>query len=80
MSMLYKTDWSGEWKAWSQRYIDTLTNSPHYFYKKHVGTTKENLSEDMTDIKVQIRVKTNSISALRLLLSVRRREIPRRLE
>ena len=78
--MLYKTDWSGELKAWSQRYIDTLTNSPHYFYKKRVGTTKENLSEDMTDIKVQIMVKTNSISAPRLLLSVRRRDIPRRLE
>ena len=41
--MLYKTNWSGELRAWSGKInlIDTSTNSPHYFYWKYIGTRNE---------------------------------------
>ena len=43
ISMLYKTNWSGELRACSGKInlMDTSTNSPHYFYWKHIGTRNE---------------------------------------
>ena len=55
ISMLYKTDWSGELRACSGKInlIDTSTNSPHCFYWKYIGTRYE---INNFDIRVQ-RVK-----------------------
>ena len=49
ISMLCKTVWSWELRAWSHKMniIDTSTNSPHYFYWKRIGITHENLNFDV---------------------------------
>ena len=49
ISMLYKTKWSWELRTWSQKIspTDTSTTSPHYFHRKPIGVTNENLNSDI---------------------------------
>ena len=50
ISMLYNTGKRQEVKTWSQMIypiVDTLKTSHHYFYRKRIGATNENLSFDI---------------------------------
>ena len=60
IAMLCKTEWSWELRTWSQRMclLDILSTSPHYFYSKWIGATKENVN---FNLRVQ-RVKQRDLS------------------
>ena len=49
ISMLYKTEWSWELSVWSQtmNLNASSTTSPHYSFRKRIGTTHENLNFDI---------------------------------
>ena len=49
ISLLCKSEWSWELRTWSHKMnvTDASTNSPHYFFWKHIGITNENLNFDV---------------------------------
>ena len=44
--------------------IDILTNSPHYFYGKSIGTVNENFNFDIRDYRVkrELRIFKNTLT------------------
>ena len=49
ISMLWKSEWSWELRAWSHKIslFDILSTSPHYFCRKWIGATNESSNFDL---------------------------------
>ena len=61
ISMLYRAVWSWKLRTWSDKMhlLDILSTSQHYFSRKWIGATKENLRFDL--VKNIIERKDNSV-------------------